>query len=263
MKQNLRKILLLLPLVFLSGCGKNSAKVITIDEGMSLISSALTKDVPNLLQGTSYTFRSTIQAPDNLQSDLPYLSLSVVYSNAITYLTNIERKTSGGTDTYAVTKTTDSVSGQTVYYIATNGDSPLSYDPVKDAYLYNFFDLPNYLLNENIYALNATKGLLASVSTGTENKLTSYNLSSKGGGSLDLTLRGHSLDFTALFTETPQINANVESLHFVMENYLLTSLDATYLVSPSSTTLAKHDQVAPTSSKEGSLCTFKMDLIYS
>ena len=260
MKKNLRKILLVPALLFLAGCSKNTSKAVTIDEGMTLIQTCLTKDAASAFQGTSYTYKSQVEAPSSLQASLPYLSLSVVYSNAITYLTNIERKTASGADTYAVTK--DTTTGQTVYSLATNGKSPEFYDPVKDAYLFNFFELPNYLLNENIYALNGAKSLLNLVQTGADNKLTSYNLISKGGGNLDMTLRGHSLDFSALFTETPQINTNVETIHFVIENYLLVSLSATYFVSPAQT-LSKRNQVASSSSREGDLCSISMDLIYS
>lgn len=260
MKKNLRKSLLVCSLIFLCGCAKNASKAITIDQGTSLIDTCLEKDRASALEGQAFTFKSTISAPSALLVDLPYTSLEVDYLNTIGYSTRITRVTSKSNDTYAITKSTGT-DGKIFYQVAANGGSPKDYDPVSDAYLYNFFELPNYLLNENIYGLQSARNLLAFVQNKNENKLTSYNLFSSGGGNLDMTLRGNGLDFTSLFTETPQINSNVTSIHFVLDNYLLTSLNATYLVdNPTSSSVS--GQIRPTSSTNGVECAITMSLAY-
>jgi hypothetical protein len=266
MKRNPCKILLCLSSLALFSCAGTNEKAITIDDAQTLLATCLTKDSSATLSGTSYTFTSTITAPKDLQADLPYLSLKVVYSNATTYLTNIARVTASGTDNYAVTKSIDSSSGKTTYFLARNGADPAAYDPINDAYLANFFELPTYLLNENIYGLNGATTLLGQVQNKAENHLSSYNLYSSGGGQLNMTLRGSALDFTALFTETPQINTNVTSIHFQLENYLMTALEADYLVAPSTSATGNftlpQGQTAALSSSEGSLCTITMGLSY-
>lgn len=260
MKKNLRKILLVCSLIFLSSCAKNTVKTITIDQGVSLIDTCLERDRASSLVGQAFTFKSTISAPSSLQADLPYTSLDVDYLSTIGYSTRITRVTAKSNDTYAITKSTGT-DGKAFYQVAANGGSPKDYDPVSDAYLYNFFELPSYLLNENIYGLQSARTLLSFVQNKNENKLTSYNLFSSGGGNLDMTLRGSGLDFTSLFTETPQINSNVTSIHFVLDNYLLTSLNATYVVdNPVSSSVS--GQVRPTSSTRGIECTITMNLSY-
>ena len=267
MNKNLRKTLLCLLPVFLLGCSSSKNKAITIDEGTSLIKTALEKDDADPLKWTSYTFKSAISAPTSLQADLPYLSLYVTYQSSPTYLTTIHRVTFSSDDTYVISK--DTQSATPVYSVAVNGGSPVAYDPIKDAYIYNFFELPSYLLNENIYGLQRAQSLLSLVEGNNENKLTSYNLYSKGGGQLDMTLRGSALDFSQLFTETPQINTNVTSIHVAMDSYLLQSLEASYLVSPAQTpsltsaslsSLKK--QANASSSPEGALCSISMAFGY-
>ena len=261
MKKNLRITLLLSSIPFLLGCGKNNSKAITIEQGTSLIDACLEKDKAAALTGTAFSFKSTISVPSILQVDQPYLSLEVVYLNAIGYSTRINRKTAKSNDTYAITKADQD--GSTVYQVAANGALTRAYDPVNDAYLYNFFELPAYLLNENIYGLQSARTLLALVQSQSENKLTSYNLFSSGEGNLDMTLRGDGLDFISLFTETPQINSNVTSIHFVVENALLNSLEASYLVNAPSTSTNSLSQQYNASSVDDALeCKITMDLTY-
>jgi hypothetical protein len=268
MNKNLRKTLLcVLPFLLLS-CSKNQAKAITIDEGSSLIKTALEKDDanPSPLKWTTYTFKSEITAPKELQADLPYLSLYVTYRSDPAYLTTIHRVTASSDDTYIISKDTQSTTP--VYSVQTNGGSPVAYDLIKDAYIYNFFELPNYILNENIYGLQRAESFLSLVSGNNENKLTSYNLTSKGGGNLDMTLRGDTLDFSQLFTETPQINTNVTSIRFVLDSFLLQSLEASYLVSPAQTpgltssSSSLKGQKAASSSAQGTSCSITMAFGY-
>jgi len=260
MKKNLRRSLLVFSLIFLCACAKNTMKAITIDQGTSLIDTCLERDRASSLVGQAFTFKSAISAPEALQAGLPYTSLEVDYLSTIGYSTRITRVTAKSNDTYAITKSTGT-DGKAFYQVAANGGSPKDYDPVSDAYLYNFFELPSYLLNENIYGLQSARALLSLIQNKNENKLTSYNLFSSGGGSLDMALRGNGLDFTSLFTETPQINSNVTSIHFVLDNYLLTSLSAAYVVdSPLSS--SANSQIRPTSSSAGVECSITMDLSY-
>ena len=262
MKKNLRITLLLSSVLFLLGCGKNNSKAITIEQGTSLIDACLEKDKAAPLIGTAFSFKSTISVPSVLQADQPYLFLEVIYNNAHeTYSTLITRATAKSTDTYAITKADQD--GATIYQVATNGALTRAYDPVNDAYLYNFFELPAYLLNENIYGLQSARTLLALVQSQSENKLTSYNLFSSGEGNLDMTLRGDGLDFISLFTETPQINSNVTSIHFVVENALLTSLEASYLVSaPATSSNSLSQQLSASSVSDTLECKITMDLTY-
>jgi hypothetical protein len=278
MKKNLRKSLLVLLLPLLFSCNKNAAKVITIDEGITILSDCLKRDAADdLLSGKSYGYKSSITAPVSLQKDLPYLSLSVIYSTRTSYLTNITLASSQANDSYEVFK--DTSGDQTTYLLKKNGGTAVAYNPQTDSYLHNFFELPGFLLNENRFGLKGAKGLLDSLvsSSGvTTNRLTSYNLYSSGGGNLDVTLRGDSLDFSNLFSETPQINTNVQTIHFVIKDYLVTLIDATYVILPPSPATSqvssspaasspqglKRNQVA-TSSSVGTLCSITMELLYS
>lgn|SRR5574344_71889 len=272
MNKNLRKTLILLVPALFCSCSKNTLKTITIDEGSSILKTALAKDDADPLKWTSYCFKSTITAPKELQSDLPYLSLFVTYQSTPAYLTTIHRVTSTGDDTYAITKST-SDQNQVSYSVTLNGGDPSPYDPVKHAYIYNFFELPDYLLDENIYGLQRAVSLLSLVQGGNENKLTSYNLATRGDGNLDMTLRGNTLDFSQLFTETPQINTNVSSIRFAIDSYLVQSLQANYLVLPASTPSVSSSSssskpssiqgaIKTTSSTNGTPCSITMGFGY-
>jgi len=263
MKKNLCKTLLVCSMVFLCGCAKNASKAITIDQAASLIDACLEKDKTSPFAGQAFSFQSMISVPASLQGNLPYLSLQVVYLNAIAYSTRITRVTAKTNDTYMISKSTDS-EGNIFYQVATNGGTPAAYNPVSDSYLFNFFELPTYLLNENIYGLQSARSLITLVQNSSDNKLTSYNLFSSGGGNLDMTLRGSGLDFKSLFTEVPQISTNVTSIHFVLDNYLVSSLSATYLVANpvSSSPVPVSGQVHPASSTSGIECTITMNLTY-
>jgi hypothetical protein len=77
-----------------------------------------------------------------------------------------------------------------------------------------------------------------------------------------MTLRGQGLDFTSLFTETPQISNNVSEIHFVLDNYLITSLSATYLVANPTSSSSVSAQAHSASANEGVSCTITMALSY-
>lgn len=268
MNKNLRKTLLcVLPFLLLS-CSSSKTKAITFDEAIAVLDSAHEKDTQESFSLTSYSFKSTINAPSSFQSDLPYISLNVTYLSSPTYLTTIHRITSNSDDTYIISK--DTQSATPVYSVAANGGSPVAYDLIKDAYIYNFFELPTFFYNQNSIGFSTSGGLLKTVDPKNQqtNKMTSYNLYSNGSGNLDMTLRGSTLDFSSFFSEVPVINTNVSSIHFSLDSYLIRNVEASYLVSPAQTpglTSSSNSlkaQKAASSSVQGTSCSITMAFGY-
>jgi hypothetical protein len=203
----------------------NNNKTIDIASGLSLLSSIHDYAANNTLSGLNYSLSivtSIYRSAESLEASeepLSSKSVSLVYDKSQSYyLTYDDGVASKG---FAIDTNGD--------YLVKENDVSRAFDSKKDSAILPYIDLPGYFMNLTLAFCDASTNYLTLVNNSESNPLTSYSLTSSGGGSLSVHLTGKKMDYNSCFADADSlVDSNLTLLKGDVSGSYLTSLVGSY-----------------------------------